>query len=169
MNDVIVPSFGPQIFPLSQTAHFGISQAAAFNAKIEVDEKHLSAAGWTCVHAAKEVWLHVNASAQADGIDLEVRWVGMAPATRLSFSFYVRAQTCLLESGQRLTPASLCRFEGQSQKLIFNDRVSLTASELHNLQVIPLAGSNCFWNSTFLLSFECNSYQNCSCYSFRFQ
>lgn len=169
LKDVGIPSFGPQKFPLSDSTTFGLAQLPAQDVVIEATPEHLSLGGYTRSFAAKDVWLSIQAKVSQIMASFDVRWVGLTPnGAPFAFVFYVQAKSCTLEDGSIFHPQKVQRYEGKSQKIVFDQMVELTCSEILNMQVIPLAGIGCFWNASFLISFEFTSAQNQANYSFRF-
>ena len=164
-KDVEIRALGPQRFPLSESDGFGIAQYQAHQAIIEMG----SIEGWTRCYAERDIWLHVKAGLRENSLDFETKWVGISPAGgALAFVFYVAAKQCTLEDGSKFLPQNLHRYQGLSQKIIFNESLQISCSEPLRMQVIPLSGSGCFWNTTFLIAFEFTSSQNEASYSFRF-
>jgi hypothetical protein len=168
LKDVAVPSFGPQNFPLSDSSSFGLAKVPAHQAEIAVNSEKISLKGFTRCVASKEVWLSLDAQATPSETSFGVRWEGLSPNHPLFMVFYVKAKKCMLEDGSVFLPQKVQRYVGKSQKIIFDQSVELSSSEILNMQVIPLAGSGCFWNTTFLIAFEFTSAQNQDNYSFRF-
>jgi hypothetical protein len=172
-NEVEVRSMGPHCFPLSDSSGFGISQIAAAKAQIESHPDRIMLNGWTQCFGMKEVWLHLHAAADQNGVQFNVRWMGIGPNTGskggpLAMALYVKAKTCALEDGTVLQPCSLGRYQGKGQRIVLDGTVLLECSEILNLQIIPLAGSGCFWNASFLIAFDFTSSQNQAAYSFRY-
>lgn len=169
-----VRAFGPQRFELSDPGGFGIAQIGAQQPKIDVDQDHLSLSGWTRCYKDKEIWLSLHAKADAQSVSVDVRFVGIAPsplseksaAAPYAMVFYIKASSCALENGTRLFPKGLHRYQGKGKKMIF-DRIELESSNILNFQIIPLAGSGCFWNATFLVAFEMNASQDSASFTFR--
>jgi hypothetical protein len=175
MGPVSVRAFGPQRFPLSSTDGFGIAQLSAHQASIVVDSNALSISGWTRCYADKEIWIFFQASAGEQKIAIDTRFMGILPTPasepsapqHFAMAFYVQAKTCTLEDGSVFYPKSLQRFQGKGQKLIFDQTVRMECSEMLNLQVIPLAGFGCFWNTSFLVAFEFSSSQSQASFTFQ--
>lgn len=168
LGSVEIRSFGPQKFPLADSRQFGIAQNTAHQAVANADAQQLSLAGWTRCYAAKEVWIWMKAHADVHGIDWDVRWMGIEGGASFSMTFYVKAKSCTLDDGTTIVPQSLQRYQGKSQKIILDQTVCFECPEMLNVQIIPLAGVGCFWNTSFLISFEFTSSQNQSSYSLRY-
>lgn len=168
LGDVDIPSFGPQRFPLSDLSGFGITQISSHSSSLQAGSGSVSLNGWTRCYADPEIWLSLNAIAQRQSISLTIRWSGIEPGpisektitAPYAMVFYVRASHCTLEDGTVLYPQSLRRYEGKGRKMIFDQQAAIECSETLNVQVIPLAGFGCFWNATFLVSFEFSPCQN---------
>jgi hypothetical protein len=169
-RSVEIPSFGPHRFPLSDLDGFGIAQIGAHRAEIEAGTDSLCIKGWTRCFAARDIWLSLQAAVGSGCASMDVRWVGIEPNTPgLCFmAFYVKAASCLLEDATHVRPRSMQKYVGKSQKIVFDQIVQFECSEILNMHVIPLAGSGCFWNASFLIAFEFTSSQNQAYYSIRF-
>ncbi len=175
-GEVEIPALGPQGFPLSESGGFGLAQIGAHQPVIATNSEQLSLSGWSRCFHDKEIWLSVNAMANAQTVCVDVRFVGIKSCSMsdlsakapLAMVFYVRASTCTLEDGSLLHPKGLQRFQGNGQKIIFDHHLQLECSKILKLQIIPLAGSGCFWNATFLVAFEFNPSQEQAAFTFRF-
>jgi len=134
-GDVQIRAFGPQ----NSTLMFGIQGKGQD--------------GWTRTAAFPEVWLEMKAATNEGALKLDFRFIGINPETPLSLAFYVKAQSCQI-SQDVLRPKSLRRFHGEVQSITFENKLKIEAGQPHKVQVIPLAGEGCYWDSEFLLSFE---------------
>jgi len=175
-GEVEIPAFGPQGFPLSESGGFGLAQIGAHQPVIATNSEQLSLSGWSRCFHDKEIWLSLNAMANAQTVCVDIRFVGIKSCSMsdlsakvpLAMVFYVRASTCTLEDGSVLHPKGLQRYQGNGQKIIFDQNLQLECSKILKLQIIPLAGSGCFWNATFLVAFEFNPSQDQAAFTFRF-
>ena len=141
MADVQFRAFGPQTKTLTDCSGFGI--------------RGVQSSSWAQCFGQSDAWVSlVPTLISPQEICFEIKWVGIET---LWLSFYVLAKSCSLEDGTEFFPRNLHRFQGRSQKILFDRSVSLESSESLELQVIPLAGTNCYWNSTFLTAFKFNS------------
>lgn len=158
-EEVEIRAFGPQFYPLTNSKQFGIR---AIHAAQTIDEKHIS--GWTCCFSEPDVWLHVEALL---GGGLHVRWVGLTTEKKGAFVFYVKAKTALVEN-HLFVPRSLQRYRGIAKEIHFNEgSFSIYLREPRQMELIPLAGEGCFWNSDFLIAFEMSPFDSEECFSFR--
>lgn len=108
--------------------------------------------GWTRSKAFPEVWLEMKSAHVEGKYQLDLRFVGLMPATPLSFAFYVKAGSCQI-GPDLLKPKSLRRFNGEGRGVQLDNWV-IESAFTHKMEVIPLAGEGCFWDSEFLVSFE---------------
>ena len=142
-------AFGPQIGTLTDCRGFGI------------DLQENLGSGWTRCFGNKEVWIHLFPTLiSLKEVRFEVKFAGLDPQETAWISFYTKAKSCTFEDGTQFFPRSLQRFSGKSQKIFFDANVSLESLESLELQAIPLAGSDCYWNSTFLTAFKFSSSNN---------
>jgi hypothetical protein len=134
-----IRAFGPQAFPLSDQSRFGI-KGEGMN-------------GWSRCAAMPEVWLEMKASCNKEECRLDVRFAGLEPSQPLSFVFYVKTSDCRI--GQEVfKPKSLRRFHGEAKEVVLGGKVKIERGHAGQVQVIPLAGEGCFWDTDFLISFE---------------
>jgi hypothetical protein len=173
-GEVEIRAMGPQGFPLSDPSGFGLAQIGVCHPVIEINQEQLFLKGWSRCFRDKEIWLSVQASATSQMVDMDVRWVGINSCSLLEKSaaahwamvFYVKASACSLEDGSVLHPKDLRRYQGKSRKIVFDQVLQIDCSTVLNLQIIPLAGSGCFWNTTFLIAFEFNASLDAASFKF---
>lgn len=115
------------------------------------------AQGWTRSFAFPEIWLAVHPQCREKECTLDIRFVGLKPDTPLEFAFYVKAQSCQIEE-REVMPKSLQRFNGEATTVMFQN-LKIESSLPHKVQVIPLAGEGCFWDSDFLAAFEIHPFE----------
>jgi hypothetical protein len=163
IGDMSVRAFGPQQFPLSDSKGFGIWQIGS-SAEIERASDKVILKGWSRCYADPAIWLHLNACASSEQVELAIRWMGIEPCLSLEMpknafviAFYVHAPTCTLEDGSVLQPNSLTQYQGHSTYLRLGKATRLECSGVTKTYVIPLAGFGCFWHATFLVAFSCGS------------
>ncbi len=134
-DDVEIRAFGPQ----SASLQFGI--------------KGRSIKGWTRTAAFSEVWLEMRPKVDAEAVQLDFRFIGIKSEMSLSLSFYVKAPSCQI-GNEILKTKSLRRFHGEVQTISFGNKLKIESGQPHKVEVIPLAGEGCYWDSEFLVSFE---------------
>ncbi len=144
-----IPAFGPQLHPLSDVQMFGC---------------HRTDTQWSCLSAQKEIWFEYECTDQG----FMTRFVGMTSAVPVFFVFYVKAEQAIV--GQEIfLPRSLQRYHDASKTVTFQsngDSFSIENQVPTKLQLIPLAGNGCFWDSDFLLAFEIPVHDPRTCFQF---
>lgn len=138
---VSVPAFGPQVHPLNDPQLFGIYRT--------VPDSRYGA-----VFANKEVWFETIPV--FDRGELEVRCKGLPSDKPISFVYYIQADIAKIGQESYL-PKSLNRYSGGVKNVRFERNgsgFSIESIGSLRMELIPLAGSGCFWDSDFLLSFE---------------
>jgi hypothetical protein len=145
-GDVEIRAMGPQTVPLAYAKDFGISRIP--------DGTPLN--DWTRLTALPEVWIEMKSAAGESDCKLDLRIIGVKPQNPLAMVFYAKAQSCQI-GNNIYKPKSLSRFNGEIQSLIVKGKegeLKIESSLSHKVQVIPLAGEGCFWDSEFLIAFE---------------
>lgn len=140
-GDVEIRAFGPQSLPLNGSQGFGVSRGEG---------------NWTSSFAHPEIWIEVKSTPD----QLHLKFVGLRPEMPMAFAFYVKAQSCQIGSNV-YKPKSLKRFHGEAKGAHFQGigtQLFLECSQYRKIQMIPLAGEGCFWNSEFLVLFENQSF-----------
>jgi hypothetical protein len=138
-HGVEIRAFGPQ----SASLQFGI-QGRGLD-------------GWTHTAAYPEVWLEMKPAVEKETLKLDVRFVGITLETPLFFAFYVKAHSCQI-GAEVLKPKSLRRYQGEVARVAFDQKLTIEVGQPQKVQVIPLAGEGCFWDTDFLILFELNPF-----------
>lgn len=136
---VQIRAFGPQ----SSDLHFGI------------DGNGMD--GWTRTAAYDEVWMEMKHAVREEGLSLDFRFIGAKPENPLFLAFYVKAESCQVEN-EILKPKSLHRYQGAVKKIAFENNFLIESNEPLKIEIIPLAGSGCFWNTQFLLLYPISAF-----------
>lgn len=153
VSGVEIPAFGPQVHPLNDSKLFGIYQSRS-------DLK------WSSVFAKKDVWLETTPWIERDTVD--VRFYGLTPDFPISFVFYVQAENVRI-GGELYLPKSLRRYNGLAKGVRFERNGSSLSIEnvcASKMELIPLAGEGCFWDSDFLLAFEISPHDERASFKF---
>jgi hypothetical protein len=108
--------------------------------------------GWISTFAYPEVWFHIKPEVTEENVRLSLRFMGVTQETPLFFSFYVKAPLCKV-GGEIFKPKSLKRFIGDAARVELGS-MAIESSQVHKVEVIPLAGEGGFWDADFLVSFE---------------
>lgn len=134
-SGIEVRAFGPQAGNLS----FGIEGKGM--------------AQWTRTSGYKDVWLEMKPEIKKGVIELHFRFAGVSLEKPCSLAFYIKAESCEI-GGEILRPKSLKRFLGEAQTVQFEKKYLIQSAQPHKVEVIPLAGENCFWGAEFLLNYS---------------
>jgi len=139
-GEVKIPSLGPHSYPLNDSSLFGVC-------------KTIPDGTWSRMASLPEVWHQAEFDPQQGNI--KVRCLGLRPETPVAFVFYVKAQQAKIE-GERFQPKTLCHYRGEAKPVLFmgpTSGLSIASIVPTQMELIPLAGEGCFWNSQFLLAF----------------
>jgi hypothetical protein len=168
LGSVRVPSFGPELPPLSHMSRFGLLHGAAVNTVSFSSEERVALEGWTRLYGDQEICLNLRTSTTKEAVLIDVRFLGIEPGRSAFMAFYVSAKTCTLEGEGTYHPGGLQGYRGKRKVILLDDSVQLSSSQGTDMQVIPLAGNSCFWNAAFLIAFEFNSCNYSDSISFKF-
>lgn len=137
-----IRSFGPQGFPLSDSATFGI----------EKEEDGKSFSNWSSLACFPEIWVNTHAEVHENSFCLDCQYMGLKTSTPFAFCFYVRAELATIGE-QRFFPGSLTSYKGVAQEVCFGLKLKISSQSAFQMELLPLAGKNCFWDCQFLLAF----------------
>lgn len=112
---------------------------------------------WAQTAAYPECWIEMKHEILDASLKLNFRFCGVDLKTPLSFAFYVKADSCQIKN-QLFKPKSLARFSGETDQILFNQKLKLVLDHPAKSQVIPLAGDGYFWGCDFLFIFELNPF-----------
>lgn len=145
--NVEIRAMGPQVYRSRHEALFHVDCGInSFQFGIRGEGSN----HWAQCAPLSEVWLEIKPRCSESACQLDLRFVGLE--SPLSFAFYVKAQNCQV-GNEILKPKNLQRFNGEV-KSVKLDHLVICSSSAHKVEVIPLAGEGCFWDSEFLVSFE---------------
>lgn len=136
-SQIEIPAFGPQTFPLNDPKMFGV---------------HRTESNWSSVSAAKEIWFDYECL----GNSFRTNFIGVTSETPIYFVFYIKAKQAIV-GNETFPPKSLQRYNGHSQTVTFKDDLDLLIIDNlipTKMQLIPLAGAGCFWDSDYLIAYE---------------
>lgn len=164
---ISIVSMGPHFVPLADSDYYGIfrpsngSQEGFKDLSIELSEGRGKMEGWTRMVSPDEgdlsqSWLHFNLQAKEEEVTLTIR-KSHETEKELYFVFFVSADHAQMEEGEAFFPKALNRFEGASQKVLFEKGESLleiTPDFEGEMKLIPLAGGTHFWSANFLVAFS---------------
>ena len=169
VGDVKILSFGPLMYPLCDMRNYGIFRQmhnlkSFDDIKIKAEDDFCSISGWTrlCSERSNEIegsdlWINLKAMANDKNTNLVFDFAPQKINRSLTLTFFIKAKSCLVDD-TTLLPSSLDRFEGKMPKqLSFRGKkrsISIKTKNEEKVQIIPLAGENCFWNANFLLAID---------------
>lgn len=136
-GSIEIPAFGPQLHPLNDPQLFGC---------------HRTDTQWSAVSALREIWFEYHCSQNG----FETRFFGITREATIYFVFYVKAELAIIGTNSFL-PKSLQRYHSHVEKITFHSQgnsLSIESPTHTKMQLIPLAGSGCFWESDFLVAYE---------------
>lgn len=142
-ENVEIRAFGPHSGPLCDSKGFGIYRLPDGEA-IE---------RWTACASYPEIWFDVDSQYKENFFQLGLKFLGLNEKKPLYFVFYVKAKQAEIDS-QIFKPRELQRYHADNKPVVFGETLSIEGGNLSNMELIPLAGDGCFWNSDFLLAFE---------------
>lgn len=164
---VSVVSMGPHFVPLADSDYYGIfrpsngSQEGFKDLSIELSEGYGKMEGWTRMVSPDEggfsqSWLRFSLQAKEEEVALTLR-KSHETEKKLYFVFFVSADHAQMEEGEAFFPKALNRFEGVSQKVLFEKGESfleISPDFDGEMKLIPLAGGTHFWSANFLVAFS---------------
>ncbi|MBA3815210.1 MAG: hypothetical protein H0X29_01560, partial [Parachlamydiaceae bacterium] len=179
-EDVQIVNFGPQHLPLGDCYGFGIEsqQSHLSQAQISISE---SSKMYTIEGVARVTprpknssqqasfrngdhsgfWIEAKQSFQNEQLTIETIFRGLYDISTLAFAFFVKAQSCVIESLKVVNPRSFERYQGEVKNIILRGEKATLIIEAGQkkgeLQVIPLGGGNNFWGADFLVAYIMNS------------
>lgn len=173
-GDVTIVSYGPQALPLGECQQYGIeAPAVPGKGTIEMSDSVFR------IHNTVKLPLEppVNSHPASFGIlpppydyaevtqeyhdkmlSLVFKPYRWKPQGDLAFTFFIKAEKCLLEDGSVISPRSLELYKGTSKSVRFSTGQShLTLQSPGNtgeMQIIPLSGVDVFWGADYLISYK---------------
>jgi hypothetical protein len=177
-NDIKINAMGLQKYPLSDTSTFGIFQKdlkAEKNPSFSMTENSIS--GWIkscCSFEEKDseigydqnfnAWLEAKLQIkEKKSLDLNLTLKSIFDISSYNFVLYVNANSIDIDEFNKIEKNSLNKFSGNSKKITIKskkDILTISPQNFSKMQIIPLAGSNCFWDSDFLIAFESKEIDN---------
>lgn len=156
-DNVCIRSMGPHFFPLGVSDLFGLYRTKDSFEDVEIKEEPFAFKGWArAANTGKpsDLWIDVQAKQVDEKLSLGVKFFNFTDFTPLAMTFFVKANKVVVNPFFEVYPQSLERYQGQQEKLTFNDgALTLVPQFQGEMQVIPLAGGPYFWGSDFLIAF----------------
>lgn len=101
------------------------------------------------------VWLKAHHKLTPKSLDLSLAFESLLPIEQFGFSFFVKADKCVVANSHILRPQSSDCYEGPSTKIELrgkNGALILEAKEACKMKITPLPNENNFWGANFLIS-----------------
>ncbi len=157
-GSIEIRAFGPQSYPLVDKGGFGVK---GIQRALSVDSSQMH--GWART-MANEIWVDVRGKESR----LDLRFMGLNSERKMAFVFYVKAQSAQVGS-TIYRPKHLQRYSGDASSVYFTqgaDRLEIVSPLSAKMELIPLAGEGCYWETDFLLAYELNPFQSHASFCF---
>ena len=174
-SDAGILNFGPQLLPLGNCEGFGLAGRAQ-KMNLGVSEENFSLS-YTCRIGAPHsretgyghlkdssysaMWIEAEIEGSINRLSFRGRIETFQPIDKVLFTFFGKGSACLVSGTHKLKPASLDRYVGPPEPLIFSGTdsgVYLGAlPTAARMEVIPLAGGENFWGADFLVAYTLSS------------
>ncbi|WP_068470340.1 hypothetical protein [Candidatus Protochlamydia phocaeensis] len=171
IEDVELVNYGPQYLPLGDCLGFGIegnhlSEHGLRKSIIELRRQGFVLKG--CARLVDQpsscqtgrfrgIWLEVAQEFKQSRFNLKTTFLGLDGWEDVAFSFFFKAQKCHIPGKMSLAPCTLDRYSGEAQPILLEGeqtKLKLSVPSFSgSMQVIPLAGKDNFWGSTFLVAY----------------
>ncbi|MFN0065410.1 MAG: hypothetical protein ACKVOH_04155 [Chlamydiales bacterium] len=173
-RDIGVVNFGPQLLPLGECCGFGLAgkplQCEVAQNRLEYTTRlaapldrstepfHLQDSGFS------GLWLEAALQFHPGAMEFAAHFAGLSSLDPWLFSFFLKAQSCLVSGSHKLSPRSLDRYKGPSSTIAFfseQGRMEIDMQGCLDMEIIPLAGDDSFWGADFLVAFRCTQDVTC--------
>lgn len=175
-GDVRIVNYGPQHLPLGDCRGFGIESHqerlshSHVNATMSDGSFHLEGMARIAAHPKEGesnasfrngnhsgVWIDAKQMLSGGQLSLEMEFHSLQDLSTLAFAFFVKAQSCIVDTRQIIRPRSFERYQGQVRPIRFRGKqssIEINAMQSQGaLQVIPLGGGDNFWGADFLIAY----------------
>ena len=181
-QDIEIVSYGPQYFPLADCEGFGIEGNAlsdqglrrsiiewkrnAFSLKgcTRMIDQPSSKSSYFEFGQYRGIWLEVVQEFKRPQFLIETNFLGLDGWDSVAFSFFIKAQSCVLSDNKTIYPRTLDCYEGDVCPLIMSGEMGEVRLDHQGfngqMQVIPLSGEKSFWGADFLVSYHLTSDQS---------
>lgn len=165
-KDVKIVSMGPHLAPLGETTVFGIhripmlKERAFKDIQSQNEDHRFNFSAWTRLvsdHSQLSdswLWIQSEVSEQKCRLNFEIKH--LKKQKQVYMTFFIKAKKATVSKNFHLIPGSLDRYLGKVEKVqFFSDKASfeIATNSQEKMQVIPLAGQDCFWDADFLLAY----------------
>lgn len=164
---VKVVSMGPHLLPLGDGKFFGIHRQPILKQRAFKDVETVSSgdsssfSGWTRVVSLdsklSDTWLYVQSRLFNKTCFLNFEVKHQKEKKAVYMAFFVKAEKATISKSFHLVPGSLDRYLGTAEAVTFykeSSSLKFSTDSKTEMQVIPLAGHNYFWDADFLLAYN---------------
>lgn len=175
-GDLQIVSFGPQHYPLGDCRGFGIETQQGWESqstvKVSLADKSYCVEGIARVSPEPKTstqratyrngehsgtWIEAKQIFRNEQLTIEAIFHGLFDVSSLLFVFFVKANSCTIESLKEVKQRSFERYQGEVKKIILHgdkEILEIEAQEKQGgMQVIPLGGGDNFWGADFLVAY----------------
>ena len=104
-------------------------------------------------------WMEISQQLKDKTLKINASLQTTDPSKTIAFSFFAKAESCLIEGEGALEPSTLSQFEGSPRCIYLLDdnqpRLKLLPPpQCTHMQVIPLPGEPHYWGANFLIAFS---------------
>jgi hypothetical protein len=151
---LIVPSFGPHVLPLGKSDLYGVGPSICEEGVVEGHFVTM----WNRVKSKDfygNHWVHTKISASDTCLGFESFIWSEKKEETLSLIFFIRGESVEIE-GKTYHSGGLERVYAKTAKVNVDSKgkvLEIHSKELQDVEIIPLAGQEFFWNSDFIISF----------------
>lgn len=152
-NDILIPSFGPHILPLGRNDLYGVNEPVCKDYELSNDTVKM----WNRVKSKSEYgdhWIHTSVTNSEEKIGIESFIWSEKKAERVSLIFFLRGDK-ILASGKTFLSKGLERANVKTSKIeveFGGRKMQMLFKNAMDVEIIPLAGQQYFWNSDFIIS-----------------
>lgn len=153
-DQLIIPSFGPHILPLGKNDTYGLSPPVCAESEVNVSTCSM----WNRVKSDTDYgnhWIHSKVEPSENTLSIESFIWSEKKEEKLSLVFFVRG-TAVETEEKRYLSGGLERAFVHTSKIDLvtgGSKMQILTKEAMDVEIIPLAGGEFFFNSDFILSF----------------
>lgn len=173
-GETAISAYGPQLHPLDHPELFGILRGCKGTGELQVtsrgdefvvkgrcqvtaEQSKTPSPATYRIGAAPVTWMEAEQLWKRNQLMIQASFYSLSPLNQTSFAFYVHGESCLVNHECSIHSQSLERYQGRvAQVQVESPSSSFTIHALPGkgeLQIIPLAGGECFWGADFLISY----------------
>lgn len=154
---LIVPSFGPHLLPLGKSDLYGVAPSICEEGVVSDHTVSM----WNRVKSKDfygDHWMHTKVFAKEALFNIESFIWSEKKEESLSLIFFIRGESIQIDD-RTYHSGGLERVYAKTSKVNVDIKgrvLEIHSKELQDVEIIPLAGQEFFWNSDFIISFPYN-------------